>query len=57
MFNSEDYEYNSSEDLKEHFSRYCIWCWRSAYGNCKVCTRLKNKTLLELKLKEFKANK
>lgn len=57
MFDSREYEYKSSAALKEHFNKYCNWCWYNGYGNCKVCTRLKNKTLLELKLNEFKSNK
>lgn len=55
MFNSMDCEYESSMALKEHFAKYCDWCWHKGYGNCEVCVKLKNKTLLELKLKEFKS--
>lgn len=57
MFNSREYEYNSPKELKEHFQRYCIECWHRGFGCCDICVKAKNKTMLELKVKEFKANK
>ena len=57
MFHHEDYECKSSQSLKEHFNRYCDWCWYHGTGNCDICKRLKNKALLKLKLQEFKGNR
>ena len=54
MFNPYENDYKSSDDFKEHFSRYCDWCWYSGFGSCKVCEKHKNKVLLQLKLIEYK---
>lgn len=39
--------YNNKQELENHFSKYCDWCWGHGYGNCDICKNNKLKFIEE----------
>ena len=54
MLDREYFEHHtSSQELKEHFNKYCDWCWGHCYGSCVVCKRIYRKLYIPLRKKEL----
>lgn len=54
MADKEYFEHHTnSQDLKEHFNKYCGWCWGNGYGDCDMCRKIYCKLYIPLRKKEL----
>jgi len=45
-------KYADSKEFKDHFERYCNWCWGHGYGNCDHCRKEYMKLYIPLRISE-----